>query len=64
MRDNSDQGFDRPFKMEPAPELSKLSEVPEWKKADFSVNWGHWEEDLAFRSSGFSTLHVDPEDWW
>lgn len=38
MRDNSDQGFDRPFKTEPAPGLSKLSDVPEWKKADFSVN--------------------------
>lgn len=64
MPGQSDQGFDRPFEMESAPELSKLSELPVWKEADFSDNWGYWEEEMPYQSLDFDTTHVDPEDWW
>ena len=64
MMGNRDDGFERPFEMEGAPELSRLSDVPKWKQADFSDNWSYWEEDLPFHSTDFDVTHVDPEDWW
>lgn len=64
MTGNSNQRFDRPFRMEPAPELSRLSELPEWKQPNFSDNWGYWEEELPFPSTSFDTTYVKREDWW
>ena len=61
---NGDSGSDRPFEIEPAPELSRAYEVPEWKKADFTDNWGNWETENPYSSTGFDFVSVAPEDWW
>ena len=64
MTDNNYGDYERHFEVEPAPELSRLSELPEWKEPDYSDHWGYWEEDLPFASTSFDTTHVKREDWW
>lgn len=65
MMGDSHDGFDRPFKMEGAPELSRLSDLPEWKEPDMDHRMGYWEEELPFASTGWTQpVNLAPEDWW
>ena len=57
--------LDRPHEMAAAPELSRLSDVPEWKQPDMDNRMQDWEEDHPFPTTGFETpRYLNDKDWW
>lgn len=65
MTGDHNDGFERPFEMEGAPELSRLSDVQEWKQPDMDNRMQYWEEELPFAPTGWTQpVDMDPGDWW
>lgn len=53
--DSDFEQFDRPFQEEPAPELTELRELPDWKQPDFGEDMANWDEENPFPTTGFTT---------
>lgn len=63
--DNEFDQFDRPFEPVAAPELSRLSDVPEWKQPDMDNRMQHWEEEHPYATTDFKVPHyLTEDDWW
>lgn len=57
--------LDRPFEVAAAPELNRLSDLPEWKQPDMDNRMQSWVEDQPYGPTGFTTpTYVDEEEWW
>ena len=57
--------LDRPFEPASAPELSRMSDIPEWKQPDMDNRMQYWEEEHPFATTGFEApRHLNDADWW
>lgn len=57
--------FDRPFETAAAPELTRLSDVPEWKQPDMDNQMQYWEENQPYATTDFDAPHhLSADDWW